>query len=122
VKRDLIEFQVQSPTYDTSLDSSKTYIVIGGLGGIGSSLSTWMFSRGARRFVLMGRSNPAHSKNKAVVTHLKSLGASVNIEHGDITRFDDIRRIISEIDGTIGGVVHAAMGLSVRFPCSMFYD
>jgi NAD(P)-dependent dehydrogenase (short-subunit alcohol dehydrogenase family) len=95
------------------LDPSRIYILVGGLGGIGGSITKWMFSRGARRFVFVGMSDPAHSKHEALVASVQSMGATVNVKQGDVTSFEDMKRITSAIDEPIGGVVHAAMGLSV---------
>ncbi|KUL82016.1 hypothetical protein ZTR_11397 [Talaromyces verruculosus] len=103
---------LRSPTYNTVLDPSRIYILVGGLGGIGVSITKWMLSRGARRFVFVGRSDPAHGKNEAFVDSVRSTGATVNVEQGDVTCFEDMKRVISAMDEPIGGVVHAAMGLS----------
>jgi fatty acid synthase len=40
----------------TFFDSHKSYIVVGGLGGVGLEVITWMAERGARLFVLTARS------------------------------------------------------------------
>jgi NAD(P)-dependent dehydrogenase (short-subunit alcohol dehydrogenase family) len=102
-------------TYNTILDKSKTFVVIGGLGGVGTSLAKWMVSRGARRIVLVSRSNKGAHKSAPVISKLESQGASVKVMVGDVTRYEDVDRIFSNVDGVIGGVVHAAMVLDVCF-------
>ena len=43
-------------TTQTWFDSSKVYIIIGGLGGMGLEMIHWMIFRGARKFILTSRS------------------------------------------------------------------
>ena len=99
--------------YDTRLSSEKTYLLIGCLGGLGRSMSKWMLSRGARKFVFMGRSGTDKAPARRLVENLQSLGAQVTVIRGDVVNSDDVNRAVAGIDGPIGGVIQAAMGLDV---------
>lgn len=102
------------PRYQTVLDPSKLYVIVGGFGGIGSAVTVWMLSRGARRFLLLGRS--ADSKNKALVPYLESQGANLKVLRCNIADQDEVRRCLLSEEDIIGGVIHSAMDLRVSCP------
>ncbi|KAH8647580.1 ketoacyl-synt-domain-containing protein [Tricladium varicosporioides] len=99
--------------YKTILSTDKAYILIGCLGGLGRSLSKWMFSRGARKFVFIGRSGTDRAPARSLVEDLQKTGANVTVIRGNVSSAEDVERAISEVQDPIGGVVHAAMGLDL---------
>lgn len=99
------------PRYDTRLDPNKSYFLVGCLGGLGRSLTRWMFGRGARSFVFLGRSGTEKREAIDLVEDLRKSGAQVRVVCGDVTVYKDVEHAIAQIPGTIGGVVQAAMGL-----------
>jgi acyl transferase domain-containing protein/NADPH:quinone reductase-like Zn-dependent oxidoreductase/short-subunit dehydrogenase/acyl carrier protein len=87
-----------------------TYLITGGFGGLGLAVARWMVSGGARSLVLMGRSGPSEAA-RAVVQELERSGARIVMAAGDVSREDDVSRILWEIERTmppLRGVVHAA--------------
>ena len=91
--------------------------MIGCLGGLGRSLAQWMVQRGARNLIFMGRSGASKPAAKNLVTDITEEGGNVNIVSGDVCVASDVQSLISTAlkrFGSIGGVVHAAMGLGVR--------
>ncbi|THC98862.1 hypothetical protein EYZ11_001640 [Aspergillus tanneri] len=98
--------------YATQLSPEKTYFLVGCLGGLGASLAKWMFARGARKYVFLGRSGADRPAARRLVEDLQSLGAAVSVVRGDVGSMADVQRAIDGIEGTLGGVVQAAMGLS----------
>jgi NADPH:quinone reductase-like Zn-dependent oxidoreductase/NAD(P)-dependent dehydrogenase (short-subunit alcohol dehydrogenase family) len=97
--------------YDTVLSPEKSYLLVGCLGGLGRSMSKWMLSRGARKFVFMGRSGTDKTAARRLVENLQSLGAEVTVIRGDVVNADDVNRAVAGIHGPVGGVIQAAMGL-----------
>lgn len=102
-----------------------SYLITGGLGGIGLAVARSMVHAGARRLVLLGRTplpprgewadlepdDPA-GRRVAAVRELESLGASVIIESLDVSDAEAMRAFLERFDGEgwppIRGVVHAA--------------
>jgi len=102
-----------------------SYLVTGGLGGLGLEVARWMVAQGARRLVLLGRTQlPARSawseidpasrvyKQIAAIRELEALGASVHLASVDVA---DEAQVAAFLDGfrregwpAIRGVVHAA--------------
>lgn len=105
--------------------ADSTYLISGGLGGIGISLAEWSIAQGARRLITIGRTplparsqwdalpeaDPAQPRVRAI-QRLESLGASVHYWALDVANpdavaaaFDDWRR---DAWPPIRGIIHAA--------------
>ena len=66
---------VPSKTPKNLLDADATYVIIGGTGGLGRSMSRWMIEKGARNIVLISRSSKATGKVADLVEEAKLQGA-----------------------------------------------
>ncbi|KAI1444204.1 putative polyketide synthase [Annulohypoxylon stygium] len=98
--------------FSAVLDPNKSYLLLGCLGGLGRSLSTWMLSRGARKFVFVGRSGTEKPAAKRLVENLEKAGASCIVIKGNVTNEEDMMRAVAAAPAPLGGVVQAAMGLN----------
>ncbi|WP_437996726.1 SDR family NAD(P)-dependent oxidoreductase [Sorangium sp. So ce185] len=88
-----------------------TYLIVGGLGGLGLSLARWMVDRGARHLVLAGRSGASDEARRAVDA-LEARGARVTAAQADASRREQVAELLAAIDRRgppLRGVVHAAM-------------
>ncbi|KAJ6260165.1 hypothetical protein Dda_4388 [Drechslerella dactyloides] len=103
--------KVEPLRYTMRFDATKSYLMIGCLGGLGRSLARWMLDQGARKFVFLSRSGTKNVSAHRLVEDLENLGAKCTIVVGDVCRLHDVERMVKETDGSIGGVVQAAMGL-----------
>ena len=92
-------------------DPNKSYVLIGCLGGLGRSLSKWMFKRGARHFTFLGRSATDKPAAREVVENLETAGAVVQVVRGDVSNKADVVACMTVSPRPIGGVIQAAMGL-----------
>ncbi|RDW91779.1 polyketide synthase-nonribosomal peptide synthetase [Coleophoma crateriformis] len=97
--------------FDTSFSPEKTYLLIGCLGGLGRSVSKWMVKRGAKKFVFIGRSGTDRKPARLLVEDLQASGAEVSVVRGDVGVFADVQKAVDLIEGPIGGIIQAAMGL-----------
>lgn len=87
--------------------------MIGCLGGLGGSISKWMVKRGARKFVFVGRSGTDRKPARLLVESLEASGAEVTVVRGDVGVYSDVQAAVAAINGPVGGVIQAAMGLNV---------
>ncbi|CAH0054521.1 unnamed protein product [Clonostachys solani] len=101
--------------FSTLLDPRKAYLLIGCLGGLGRSLSKWMLSRGARQLIFVGRSGTQKKAARQLIEDLEAAGAICTVITGDVTNYDDVVKALKASESPLGGVVQAAMGLSVSF-------
>ncbi|KAH8885836.1 hypothetical protein GQ53DRAFT_876671 [Thozetella sp. PMI_491] len=111
---DMIRLAPLAPTVvDTPLfDAAKIYLLVGGLGGLGSAVAEWMFLSGAMRFAFLGRSGHDQKRQGGdTVEWLRLKGATVQVYKGDVTNIEDVRRTVSDMGSNLGGIMHAAMVL-----------
>ncbi|KAI3321506.1 acyl transferase domain-containing protein [Xylariaceae sp. AK1471] len=75
-------------------DSAASYLLVGGLGGIGRAVAVWMAEKGARHFIFLGRSAGHHPEHLTLTRDLNSLGCTVTMVKGDVTDVADVTRAI----------------------------
>lgn len=110
-----IRFQIQPSHMGLQFCPDATYLLVGCLGGLGRSLTTWMMKRGCKNFVFISRSGADKPEAAQITNSLKEAGASVRVFRADATSEEDIMAIVADVSAThpIRGVVHAAMVLQV---------
>lgn len=99
-----------------------TYIITGGLGGLGLVFAKWLVSCGAKHLVLMGRKGAADADSKQAVKTLRESGIDVLVEAADVTNEKKVQSIIRKIDKTmppLRGVIHTAMVLDITLLMQM---
>jgi acyl transferase domain-containing protein/aryl carrier-like protein len=90
-----------------------TYLITGGLGGLGLEVAQWAVAQGARHLVLLGRSGPKPEARQVVAT-LEKEGAEVRILSADVSDSDQVRDVFAEIRASmppLRGILHAAVVL-----------
>jgi hypothetical protein len=94
-----------------------TYLLVGCLGGLGRSLTSWMMKKGARRFAFLSRSGTDAEQAAILVKDIEAAGVAVQVIRGDVTVKADVERALKSIPAKypLQGVVHAAMVLRVSF-------
>jgi KR domain/Zinc-binding dehydrogenase len=113
LENDKSVLRVQPPRYNSTFSPNKSYVMIGCLGGLGRSLAKWMITRGARKFVFLGRSGLDKAPARRLVENLEQNGADCRVVRGDVCSQSDIQAVMDQVDGLVGGVIQAAMGLNV---------
>jgi NADPH:quinone reductase-like Zn-dependent oxidoreductase/acyl carrier protein len=96
-----------------SVDPEGSYLITGGLGGLGLAVADRLARRGARRLALVGRSAPSASA-QAAVESLRQRGVEVLVFAADITDREQAREVVAEVRrrmGPLRGIMHAAMVL-----------
>ena len=102
------------PTLKDRLRQDRTYLVTGGLGGIGCAVANWLADRGAGAIALNGRRAP-DTEAEEVIHKLRERGVKVQVELADVTDADAIDEMLARIDETLpplGGVIHSVGVLS----------
>ena len=91
-----------------------SYIVTGGLGGLGSELAPWMADQGARCLVLVSRRGVCTEEGEQLVQSLEERGVKVVIEKVDLSKPDDVDAMVKRIQATLPplrGIMHGAVVL-----------
>ncbi len=92
----------------------RTYLVSGGLGGIGRAVAGWLADQGAGAIVLNGRRPPDSETEEAIAT-LRQSGATVQVELADVTDEAAVQEMLARTDAALpplGGVIHSVGALS----------
>lgn len=95
---------------EVRFEPEATYLITGGLGGIGRVVATWMAEQGARHLVLMGR-GPASKFAHKTLDALRAAGTEVVVARGDVARAEQLAAILESTSASmppLRGVVHAA--------------
>ena len=95
--------------HDAVVRADGSYIVTGGLGGLGMVVARWLVERGAGRLILNGRTNPSDDQRRDLADLANS--AEIAFVAGDIAAPGVAERLVAAAEETgrpLRGVVHAA--------------
>ena len=100
------------------LRSDRSYLVTGGLGGIGIAVAGWLAERGAGAIVLNGRRDPDPAA-LAAIERLRARDLTVRVAVADVSNVEAVERMLGEIGPEfgvpeLGGVIHSVGTLSDR--------
>ena len=96
------------------LRPDRSYLVTGGLGGIGLEVAGWLAEAGVGAVVLNGRRAPGRAA-EAVIAGLRERGVEVRAEIADVTDAPALAAMLERVAAELpplGGVVHSAGALS----------
>lgn len=105
-----------------TFDSSASYLLVGGLGGLGRAISTWMVDHKARQLIYLSRSAGTVSGDEDFVNELNSMGCEVKLVQGDVTNYDDVARAVAAATFPLKGVLQMSMVLRDQNFRSMTID
>ena len=103
-----------SPLVRGRLRDDRTYLVTGGLGGIGCAVAGWLAERGAGAIALNGR-RPPDPEVEAEINTLRQRGVTVQVALADVTDAAALDAMLARIDRDLpplGGVIHSVGVLS----------
>jgi NADPH:quinone reductase-like Zn-dependent oxidoreductase/NAD(P)-dependent dehydrogenase (short-subunit alcohol dehydrogenase family)/aryl carrier-like protein len=89
----------------------KDYLLVGGLGGLGRTLSQWMVRKGAKKITFLSRSGADKAEAKETVDWLRERGVQVGVFKGDVSSLEDVTACVKSIGSSLGGIFQAAMVL-----------
>ena len=95
---------------EATVSAQGTYLVTGGAGALGLQVARTLASAGATHIVLTSRREPSASARDAIEA-LRAAGVRISVEPADVSRPDEVRRLLGAIAGDalpLRGVVHAA--------------
>jgi polyketide synthase 12/epothilone polyketide synthase D len=98
---------------DSPVRSGATYLITGGLSGLGLATAQWLVEAGAGALVLMGRRGPT-AEVEALLDSWRSAGVQVRVVGGDVTSRAAVEALLADIEATLPplrGVIHSAMVL-----------
>ena len=109
--------KVASKTESQYLRDDASYLLIGGLGGIGRATAIWMLEHGARHFIFASPSGADKEKARETIELLRQRGARVLVFKCDISNATDLDRLLEDCGRNmppIRGMIHAALVSKVK--------
>lgn len=98
------------PAKPLSLDREGTYLITGGLGGLGLKVAHWLVAQGVQHLVLVSRRGASEAA-QAALKELESSGAQVRVAQADVSQEQEVARMLEEISTSLPplrGIIHAA--------------
>lgn len=93
------------------LDENASYLLVGGLGGLGRAMSVWMVNHGARNLTFLSRSAGKTQSDDDFVQEIGSMGCTVQLVQGDVTNADDVARAVEGALAPLKGIIQMSMVL-----------
>ena len=93
-----------------TIHSNATYLITGGLSGLGLLVAQWLVERGAKHLVLMARS-PAGPTVNEKISELEQKGVAVRTFQADVSVMDQVAFCLGKIDARmppLRGIIHSA--------------
>jgi KR domain/Zinc-binding dehydrogenase len=114
------------PVIPVSLDAfrlppNSTYVLVGGLGGIGRSIRKMLADKGAKHLVFLSRSGNTRPESQALLDELHRQGVSSTVTAVDVAdkaQLEAAMNMVKQSCPSIKGMIHCAMDLEVCRPPS----
>ena len=100
------------PTYE--FDENATYLIAGGLGGLGRSIARWMASRNTKNLILLSRSGIKDEAGQLLIDELESKGVRVMVPACDVSNMTLLASVLAECNKKmppVKGCIQASMVL-----------
>ena len=92
-----------------SFRTDRSYLLVGGMGGLGRAIAMWMANYGAKHIIFLSRSAGKGDDDPAFIEELDLMGCKVQTFSGDVTDEILVRQIVLTASMPIGGVMQMAM-------------
>jgi len=113
----LSDIQVTLPNYGQDTIKSRgsgTYVIAGGLGGLGKEICQWMGKHDANHLVVLSRSGPNSEDAQSLSTELQKHGATLHVLTCDVGSEESVGQAVTYCNENlppIRGVIQGAMVL-----------
>ncbi len=85
-----------------------SYLLTGGLGGIGLQVAQQIAAEGARHLVLAGRRGVSSKEAQDVILQLEEAGTSVHVIQADVTVESEVAQLLAACPKPLHGIIHLA--------------
>jgi NAD(P)-dependent dehydrogenase (short-subunit alcohol dehydrogenase family) len=87
--------EVVHNTTQADFDNTASYLLVGGLGGLGRAIAVWMVEPGARHLVFLSPSAGARPIHNELIHELESMGCSVQLVRGSVSDLEDVKKAVA---------------------------
>jgi acyl transferase domain-containing protein/NADPH:quinone reductase-like Zn-dependent oxidoreductase len=118
---DLDQLHVNTNEPSLRLQANATYLLVGGLGGVGRSIASWFVRNGAKSLAFISRSGRSEQHDD-FCRELEAMGCKVQVFQGSVADAKDVKRAVADASPPIRGVVNLSMALQDRAIDNMSYE
>ena len=107
---DDMPLQIISQSRGAKIWNDGTYLITGGLGGLGLCVAEWLVEKGAHHLVLVSRSQPSPQVSNALIK-LESQGVAIIAVQSDVSCATEVEALLKRIEESmppLRGIFHAA--------------
>lgn len=79
------------------MNPDATFVIAGGLGGIGRASARWMAERGAKNIVLLSRSGPRADSARELIKDLQAMGVRVETPACNIADLETVKQVFDRL-------------------------
>lgn len=96
-----------------SLDRNGSYLIVGGLGGLGRAVSIWLAQNGARHLAFLSRNAGCGAHDQEFAREIESMGCSVQLIRGSVLDLNDVKQAIGNLQShaPVKGIIQMSMVL-----------
>ncbi|GES58866.1 KR-domain-containing protein [Aspergillus terreus] len=98
------------------------YLLVGGLGGLGRMISTWMVENGARHIIFFSRSAKEGPETTPFFDRLRAQGCTVTPFVGSVTNLADVEEAIKQATAPVAGVIQMSAVMRDNLMSHMTFD
>nr|POE87425.1 highly reducing polyketide synthase dhc3 [Quercus suber] len=116
---------IPNDLHPLQLRDDRTYLLVGGLGGLGRAQAKWFASNGARYLAFISRSGAVSSAAKETLQMLKHMSVCAKVYACDVSNRTALKIILAAMQAEmpqVSGVVQGAMVLADSFFSNMSFD
>ncbi len=92
----------------TEIHQDGSYLITGGLGGLGLKVANWLIDQGAQHLILTGRQGTNSTQAQTAVQEMRQRGANVLVVKADVSKLDDVTHLLEKCPNSLRGIFHAA--------------
>ena len=97
----------ESPS-STVIRGEGSYLITGGLGGLGIKAAQWLIEEGAKHIVLASRRGITSPDVSAEICQLEEKGAEILVVKADVAQYEEVAHLIATCPQPLRGIIHAA--------------
>ena len=104
------ELPIRTHHVPPTIHGDASYLITGGLGGLGLRVAQWLVSQGARQVALVGRSAASAEALKTIAS-LEAAGARILVAQADVSSSTEVAALLVTLRQKLAplrGIVHAA--------------
>ncbi|RDW89916.1 type I polyketide synthase [Aspergillus mulundensis] len=96
---------IPTPTFR----GDRSYLLVGGMGGLGRAIATWMAAYGAKNIIFLSRSAGKGGDDPAFIEESRLMGCEVQAFAGDVADDKLVNEVVATATAPIAGVMQMAM-------------